>query len=80
MTTAEKIRPIIENVYGRFSCAETIEHVAHLTADRIDAYPQDRDFFFGRPRVDVIRDTLWMVFAGGSTARIAAGRIEEVLD
>ena len=79
MTTADKIRPIVQDIYGRHYNDKLLEHVILRVADRIDAYPSEEDARYSYSRQDVVREVIWLNFSGGSTAEWAAERIEKVL-
>jgi hypothetical protein len=71
--TRDRIKPAIVRTYGASPMAHSL--AAHL-ADRIDTWePRYPD----ETRENMIRETCWNWFSGGSTATIAARRVEEAL-
>jgi hypothetical protein len=69
MTTAEQIKPIIVNTYGKIPMAEAL---AETLGERIDNYD-------GADRESMILRTCWDWFPGGTTAESTAYRIEQAL-
>lgn len=72
MSTQERIEPIIRRTYGGNAMAERL---AHYLVELIEAWEPDEL----ETREDMIRDTCWNWFAGGSTAELVARQIEEAL-
>lgn len=72
MTTEERIRPIIEKIYGANAMSEgLVRDLAH----RIENHGWD-DY---RGREHMIMSVCWNWFSGGTTAETTARRIEQQL-
>jgi hypothetical protein len=72
-STLDAVSPIIARIYGT---DETAAALALQLVERIDAWEPR---FPNETRENMIRETCWMWFSGGSTAAIAARDIEAAL-
>lgn len=72
MTTAERILPVLQGVYG---AGQMVTALSEHLAEKIDTF--ERGYY--RTRKEMILQTCWNWFAGGGTAEIAAERIEKAL-
>ncbi len=77
MDTTATIRPIIEDTYGKDALSDTlIKSLVH----KIETFEaEDHDSYYGRSRENIVRETCWLFFSGGSTAASVARHIEEAL-
>lgn len=77
MTTFDIVRETLESIYGEGSfCQAGYEHIA----SKIDAWPDVKPSYQAENREEMIMHACWDFFTGGSTAQIAARRLEEALD
>ena len=73
MSTAEKIRPIIESTYGKGPLAqELIEYLEKQIDNFTPRYEDDS-------REDMVMQTCWTWMTGGTTAEAVAKEIEAAL-
>lgn len=77
MTTADKIGPVLTNIYGDNGLTRAL--IEHL-AVKIDMFEDEDPFIYSGHRHLIIQETCWNWFPGGGTATIAAYRVEAALD
>lgn len=78
-STLDTILPILTDTYGEGGMVRALAEHLSVKIDRWDSPNPVQPTYGARDREDMVRQTCWDWFSGGTTAEGVARRIEEAL-